>query len=542
MQLTLKKYFSKNTLIIGSLVVLFFLLRLSLIQNCLHLIHDFDSAELKHTYFSDLLQNENTSFFYFLKNINLYIPKSFHGGSFFPAYPVISGMYYILSLITGPTYYTIKLLTLLFTSITFLFWLILLRDNKKNLFLFATFFTFPPLYFLKWSLTLWGGSTECLFFYPLCIYLYLEVSNSTKSVLFKGFIYGFSVYFSYFCVPLVAVLFFPTAFKIFEENKKALPFFLIMMGLGFAPWLWHYGLVVETTKLTLLEPQQPTDFQHNLLLNILNGPYFEHAFSIKNIPWGKTGFIFLVSQLLCFPLAYLKNKDLKLKQIIIFLALMSAFFLVCISASSYNTVPSDLRYYIPLYPLYAIPLILTATSKKYQKLLSTPAIIILILFFAVNIRDNFLFYRLGYPDAKDTYKLNLHAFNKVTAPIETADNLNFFLEQIQMQRTTPFNKAVRAVFIQINGGRYFWPTDEHKQFLPSMDDVINSINKQITKFTEPDKEEDFFYGLGFGIYLKYEKTQAANDLIAMMPKEQLKRIMLGYKDAEDMLNKKDREL
>lgn len=534
-----KKYFWVNTAIIGFLVLLFVALRLQLIQNCLHLIHDCDTAEIKHINFSDILHDKYTSALKFLSNIELYVPKSFHAGSFFPAYPVIAYSYYLCSFLTGTTYYTIKITTLIFSTLAFFFWLLLLKDNKKNLFLFAVFFLFPPLYFLKWSLTLWGGSTECLFFYPLCIYMHLKLDNSTKNICLKGFVYGFSVYFSYFCAPLIAVLFLPALIGIFEDNKKSIPLFLIMMALGFSPWLWHYNLVANDTRLTLLEPQQAVTFKENLIMNIFWGPYFEPAFSIKNISWEKTGFIFLIAQLVSLPLAYFKIREIKLKKIAIYILLMSALFLICISASSYNTIPSDLRYYVPLYPLYALALIFIATSGRY-KILNIPAIIILTVFFSLNIRDNILFYRLGYPDAHKDYKLLLHAKNHVTAPIETADNLNFFLEELQFIRTPSFNAAVKAVFTEISGGRYFWPTDKHKQFLPSTEEIMINIKKQTQKLTTPKQQEDFFSGLGFGIYLKHEQNKEAMTLINKLPKQHYSTILRGYNDAIEMLQKKNK--
>lgn len=471
-----------------------------MINQCTHLIHDNDPAEYRQLAVAEILHN-NLSTESFLASLHC-IPKTFDGGSFFPAYMIIAFIYYLTSLFTGFNYYSVKITALFFSTISFLFWLILLKENRKAMILMAIYLIAPPLFFLKWSLTLWAGSTECLFLYPLALYIHMNLEDTKKNIYIKGLTYGFAAYFSYLCLPLSIILTLDAMHKLYKTNKKDICHFILAITIGFSPWVLYQIFIADKTSLTLLTPYNIITTTKNLILNITAGPYFTPAFSIKNMPILKAAKIFLLINILAFPIAYLKNKNLTSKKLIFITTNITLLFLVMLSVSSYNSIPSDLRYYLPLYPIYAFILISIATAQSNTKIIKYTFAIIFILFSASNVRDNILFYKTGYPNAYKHYRAFEYSKRYINIPINQTKNLNTYIDDLTDSYPSAHTKGISSVLHTDLCARYFWETDKHGQNIPSKEKALEYIKDIEKDFTDKKDIEDFYKGVGFGFFLK----------------------------------------
>ncbi|OGL49482.1 MAG: hypothetical protein A3C43_03025 [Candidatus Schekmanbacteria bacterium RIFCSPHIGHO2_02_FULL_38_11] len=154
----------------------------------------------------------------------------------------------------GNSYFSLKLVALLFSTLSLIFCLILLNlyFSRRTAIIAGLFFLFSPSTYTESTLIAWGAHAESISLSMFTILIFYEIFFSGKSyylgnqkksyLLFIAFglSCGFSLYFAYITLYcLISCLFFWYLFDKMFFLKKYFLIFSVSFLAGFSPWLYY---------------------------------------------------------------------------------------------------------------------------------------------------------------------------------------------------------------------------------------------------------------------------------------------------------------
>jgi len=219
------------------LLLLFLILRVCLI---LHSSHVYSAEELKQVSLAiDVLRGKLSIPFW------CYLDSPHSGGSIFVSLILIP-----FFIILGKSYFTIKIVALVFSAVISIFVFLLLKDHYKDneiLFPLTVFFIFSTPHYLQKNIFITGNTIELLFILFLFVWLINKiVINKTRvrfSYLLLGLVAGFGLWVQYiFAIFIIGFILFWFFNQRFSIMKTKIWQFLIGFILGFSPWI-IYNLI-----------------------------------------------------------------------------------------------------------------------------------------------------------------------------------------------------------------------------------------------------------------------------------------------------------
>lgn len=506
-----------KTLLLTAAILVFIAANVFMACQTLHVIRDIDSAECCHASFAYLI-NQNAP----LDIIISEILRNFNGGGYLSGIMPFSAFYAVIAYIFGNSYLTLKLIPLLFHTLTFLLLGILLKKNFniKVLFFFCIFYMFAPLYMYKWNLTFWASHPESSFFSALILYLYI----AKQRPFLLGLIAGLSFYLSYFCLPmLTAVL----LCEKFTEKKAFRSFFINFIPafiVGFSPWLmFRYcntpHMVSEEKNLMMFVPDI-TNIIPKTITAVFNAPFFGPVFNTNNFTACESikyiQHIFFLTLIIISLTPVIKhfNFQEKQKKIIQIISAAIIFYLSAVIISAHNKEVFDIashapRYFVALFPLFFfIGAVFTAHLASINKPIFTVCIAIIAIYAGTNIYDYKTFIRLGQKDAYKKYKGILYYFSSINCvALSEAEDINKAIEAL---KDTPIYLGFAKVFYKNSEARYK-TLPHYSENFKSNSEIIKNLKEEPRKFRTLKQRNDFLEGFGYGLAIKHRWNKQVSE-------------------------------
>jgi hypothetical protein len=213
------------------LVMFFLMVRLPILITSIDRIH-FDEELYRGNIAKELISGPILPFFDYQRS-------EYEGGSLIMG--ILAVPFFILF---GQTVFSLKLVALLFSVLTFIVWYVFLNKffNRGVAILTGLLWILSPPIYTKWGLCSLGAYYELNFFIILAIYIFYQIFFiQDKKWLFAllGVVSGFAIFFSYMFLTILAVIL--LFWFIFDKKfifTKNFFLFAIFLLLGFSPWIY----------------------------------------------------------------------------------------------------------------------------------------------------------------------------------------------------------------------------------------------------------------------------------------------------------------
>ena len=446
--------------------------------------------------------------------------------------------------IFGSSIFSLKLLSLFISIITFIIFFLLLEKffSLKAALIFGILSAISPPYPVIMSLILWGNHYESILLSALLIFLMFHYWTRNKKenyryLIFSGLVAGFGIYFDYiFFITVVTVITFHFLYNRGTLNKKEMLLSPISILIGLIPWFFSiiFFKLDNLTIYQLLKANFSPDYLIKKFLNlvVLDIPNFFwikefHLFRI-NVFSNIYYLLFLISFfyfLFTGIRSYLKFRLLPKEFLfVVYIILFSIIFTLSKFTTSDTLLELNLnlhpfriyryRFLVPLYP-FIIILISLFLAKLKKHIVFIPITAALLIISLASYSDYLSTKTIGECFIYKGYSYNI--LSEKLASNYSLKKCSEIISNLPKEYRLKLYKGLGFYFAQNEGG-----------FI---------LNKKISQFININYEDSFYEGVGGGLTERYKNFNESLKIIEKFDdKNKIHYLMEGIMEFSPLFN------